>query len=165
MSEVIRKATIDDKEQVEKLLFDNFGEMAVERGALDDFPYRYFVSEENGKVVALSGITDNSLFDGYEIRWTCCDKEYRHQGRVTRILKKCLDELPNDNKPVWCDAWRVRNKESCNLKSVFDNLGFKLYMVNIKVYNKLFMKVCKTCPYRNESIECHCVADLYKKER
>lgn len=165
MSETIRKAKEEDREQVDKLLFDNFGEMAVERGALDEFPACYTVSEEDGKVVAMSGIIgDHSLFDGYEVGWTCCDKDYRRQGRITRILKKCLDELPNDSIPVWCDSWKVRNKE-CNLKSVLDNLGFKLYMVNVMVYNKLFMKVCRTCPYKDESEECHCVANLYKKER
>lgn len=119
------------------------------------------------KIIAISGIVDksDSLYNGYEISWTCCEEEYRHRGIVTNILKQCIEKLPNDGIPLYCDCWRINFNDKINLHSTMKNLGMKLFFVNVAVYNKDYTSVCKTCPYRNDSEKCHCVVDLYKKDR
>ena len=162
----IRKATLSDVSQIKELFFKCFGEMAERRGALKSLD-NYIVAEDNSKIVAISGIVDksDSLYDGYEVAWTCCDEEYRHKGIVTNILKQCIEKLPDDGVPVYCDCWRVNFNEKTNLDSTMKNLGMKLFYINIAVYNKDYISVCRTCPYRNDSERCHCVMDLYRKER
>ena len=161
-----RKASILDKDNIKELLFKHFGEMAEKRGALDRIDF-YTVAEINNEIVAISGIIppEFSLFNGYEITWTCCKEEYRHKGIVTEILKRCLSELPNDGLPLYCDCWRINFNKDINLSSTMRNLEMKQFFVNVMVYNKQYSVACNTCPYRNESEQCHCSTDLYKKDR
>lgn len=163
---IFRKVTESDIEQIKALLFKCFGEMAEKRGALKCLE-KYLVAEDNGKIIAISGIVNksDSLYNGYEIAWTCCEEEYRHKGIVTNILKRCIEKLPNDGAPLYCDCWRVNFNDKINLHSTMKNLGMKLFFVNVAAYNKDYTAVCKTCPYRNDSERCHCVVDLYKKDR
>ena len=114
---LFRKTTENDRVQLEKLFQECFGDMAKKNGALSWIEGRYVVAELHTdctskevnfppKIVAVSGILglEHSDYNGYEITWTCTTKEYRKQGLVVEILKRCENELPDDEIPLYCDC-------------------------------------------------------------
>lgn len=161
----IRNAINSDKEQLRELFKECFGNMAENNGALSWIEGRYKVAEVDDRIVAVSGILpiEYSDYNGYEITWTCTTKDFRKQGLQVEILKQCLDELPDDNIPLYCDCWRVKDKNKINLHSVMKYLGMHEVLRNRINRKYPHSKDCNGCPYASEN--CFCCGDLYMKLR
>lgn len=172
---LIKNATNSDKDQIERLLYKCFGSMAKDKGTLDWIEGQYVVAvsyekqkptdEARQKIVALSGILplEKSAFNGYEITWTCTDENYRRRGLITKILRLCENQLPNDHKPLYCDCWRIGNKENKNIAGLMNKLGMQEVIWAMEHYIYPHAKICMDCPYRHKG--CACSIDLYMKER
>lgn len=161
-----------DKEQIRELLKENFGLMAENRGALSFIKGRYMVAihtssmeDECPKIVAVTGIlpVEKSDYAGYEVTWTCTSKEHRHKGLITKMLKYCESQLPNDGIPLYCDCWRIAYNEKVNMYSVMQNMHMhEILQGRIKRVSP-HSKDCADCIYAEEGCFCH--GDLYMKER
>lgn len=79
------------------------------------------------------------------------------------ILKQCLDELPDDNIPLYCDCWRIKDNDKINLHSVMKYLGMHEVLKNRINRKYPHSKDCNGCPYESEN--CFCCGDLYMKLR
>ena len=177
LSNVLFRNAVDaDLDQLSELFKQNFGEMAEYKGALDFIVNRYIVAElyadlnndfvnKDKKIIAVSGIVppEKSIFDGYEISWTCTNPNYRKQGLITTILNICEKQLPNDGIPLYCDCWRIGNNSDINLVSVMKYLGMHEVVRSREFYKYPFCKSCNYCLYAKDG--CFCYVDLYMKER
>ena len=153
---------------VKSLLTESFGGIAESRGALDKNILKYYklVLDED-VLVSLTGIvpSDYSVFDGYEVSWTCTSPKYRNGGICTELLRKCILELPDDGIPVFCDCWRFPGCQ-INLLGPMLNNGFRLLVPEASVFSTKFSKICKSCPYEHRGeFGCKCYTDIWKLER
>lgn len=170
---LIREATEADREQIERLFQEGFGNIANRNGALSCIEGQYAVAElhkhyigsdDESEIVAVSGIRDldHSDFKGYEINWTCTTKEYRKQGLIVQILKKCMDSLKDDGMPLYCDCWKV-GANDISMKSVMKHLGMHKVVAERIKRDYSYSTDCSGCPYEDE--ECFCCVDLYMRNR
>lgn len=160
---LVRPIESKDIAQVKVLLRKSFGCLVIQENAFYPIMGRYIVAVDGDKVAGVSGITDKSPFNGYEIDWTCVDEKYRHKGIMIDILKYAIDRLPYNHIPVYCSCWRIRDNEEINLHSSMKALGFELCQKAHKALIKGEYKACIDCPYSCES--CYCFCDLYKLRR
>lgn len=174
---IIRNATEADKDQIEALFIECFGNIAHGSGALDrGVEGRYTVAEIRKvctnmnvkfapKIVAVSGIVpvEFSNLNGYEVTWTCTTEEHRKKGLIVQILNDCIQRLPNDHKPIYCSCWRVKDNQKVALSSVMTHLGFRQVLREHKKYVRPHFRYCAKCPHESEG--CYCCEDLYIRER
>lgn len=156
MSITYRKSTFDDREKIDKLLKSCFGDRS-KYGALDDIDGRYLLAFDGDELIAMTGLSTASAFNGYEIDWTCVSPTYRHNGFITNMIKDCIDGI---QKPIYCSCLRLPNKEKINLNHAMNVLGFQLIIKNYKTYDSKHMKACNDCIYRKDK-QCVCHEDLY----
>lgn len=162
---IIRDIKQSDKEELRKLFKSCFGNIAEINGSLDHLESRYKVAIEDDKIIAVSGIlpVEQSNYQGYEITWTCCDTAYRGKGYITAILRKCLNELPDDKIPLYCSCWRIQSNPFINMIYVMRSLGFKEVSRNRLNYIHGHSKECIDCLYNCD--KCFCCEDLWKLDR
>lgn len=159
---VLRDAIPEDRPKVQKVLEECFGSYFMIGQGLDVVGKHYKVIEVGNRVVAFSGILPptQTTFDGYEISWTGCLQEYRKHGYITKIIKACLEEIPNDGMPVYCSCWRVKDNSYINLHGVMQGLGFKEIerATNpLRITDNNYQ--CIGCV--NNCADCYCYNDLY----
>ncbi len=166
---IIRKAENNDKNELERLFLECFGQLAIKEGALKYIENRYTVAETNHgnkkKIVAVSGIIpiEKSSFQGYEITWTCTSKDYRERGLIVKIIEECESKLIDDHIPLYCDCWRIKDNDRINMFYVMQKLGMH-EVINSRIKRKkTHCKSCEKCIYDSEG--CFCYGDLYMKER
>ena len=160
MNIVFRRAIPEDLEQIKDLLHKSFG-FEEYTTALNIFGNSYWVAEDDGIIVAITGIVDNEFcnyVNGYEITWTCTAKEYRRKGIMTDLLRIVINNDRFEDKPIYCSAWRFKGKE-INLKSILKELGFELLYEGRTYYKYPLYKVCEVCVEGKDG--CVCYEDLY----
>ena len=153
---------------LKSLLSESFGRIAEIRGALNRDILKYYqIVLDDETPVAVTGIVPSefSMFDGYEVSWTCTSPRYRGNGICTELLRKCILNLPKDGIPVFCDCWRFPGKQ-INLFSAMQSNGFQLLVPEASVFSTKFSKLCVSCTYRQDGeLSCKCYTDVWKLDR
>lgn len=90
MNITYRNSTENDIDQIDTLLKICFGDRA-KYGALDRIKDRYILCFDDDNLIAMTGLSILSDFNGYEIDWTCVHPDYRHSGLITGMIRKCMD--------------------------------------------------------------------------
>lgn len=156
MDGIIRYSRYWDKIEIENLIEDSFGSRGC-FGVMENISGRYLVYELNGNIVAMTGLTSDTVYkDGLEIDWTCTAEEHRGKGIMRMLFKKLLKDVEDR---VYCSCWKIRDNKAPNLKSIMDEFGFKCILEPRVKYDYRY-----NCPveYCSEySLECYCSEDLY----
>lgn len=159
MSKVIRRSTINDIEAIDRLIKESFGDR-YKFNILANIENRYLVYEIDDMVVTMTGLSENTDFkDGFEIDWTCTDKEHRRMGIMHELFTELLSNVKHK---VYCSCWRVGTNEYPNLKSLMDAFGFRCV-----VESRLKSDFRYNCPVEDcvyQSKDCCCYEDLYIRE-
>ena len=152
-----------------KFLFDeSFGRLTEVRGLLNKDILRHYRLVFDGEVpVAVTAVlpAEQSMFNGYEVGWTCTNQRYRGSGICTELLRECISGLPEDGIPVFCNCWRFPGKQ-VGLFNAMQGNGFQLLVPEASVFSSKFSKLCSSCPYRQDGeTSCRCYADVWRLER
>lgn len=160
-----RKSTTKDTKNMIELLNKCFGAYPWKfKNALDDLNGRYLLAFNEDKLVAMSGITTKSIYTSYEIDWTCTDPNFQGKGIMTELLTRLINNLPKDEKPVYCSCWRFGWEEKVNMFKVMERIGAVEVVHNENSVLAPIRMECTECAYAREK-ECTCYTDLYKLER
>ena len=158
---MIRKSTEADKAQIQKLIEMCFGVRKDDVYAnLDGRYYLYFADD---KLVAMSGISLVSDYNGAEVDWTCTHPEYRNKGYMQAIFTEMFKDIDFD---VYCSCWRVLGRDYVNLYTLMDMFGFKEVVrdrVHWKIPHNCNNKTKAACSY-STGIGCECYGDLYLRK-
>ena len=154
-----RYSTVGDADAINGLIERHFG-LRKECGALEALDGRYLLAFDGDRLVALTGISGDTQFDGLEVDWTCCDEAYRHHGLITDMLRRCLKGADRD---VYCSCWHEQGHEHVNLHHAMSELGFELLLKQCRAYKAPYYKACIACARYHDGIACECTEDLYVK--
>lgn len=158
---MIRKSTVHDKKRIKQLMQTCFGD----RNNLEPYKNldgRYYLYFLDDKLVAMTGITEDSEYGALEIDWTCTLPEYRHKGFQQLLFREVLRDT---DMPVYCSCWRLPGEE-VNLKSLMSMFGFEEVVhsrVHWKVPHNCFRDYEGGCTYCT-GIGCECYEDLFVRE-
>lgn len=98
----IRYSTYADKGQINELINLSFGNKAQ---ALENIEGRYLVYTLDDKIVAMTGLSSNTLYNnGLEIDWTCTHPDFRQKGYMQELFRELLKDVKTD---VYCSCWRL----------------------------------------------------------
>jgi predicted GNAT family N-acyltransferase len=155
-----RSSVTDDKEDITALLSTCFGDRE-KYGAVDDLEGRYLLACDEDKIVAMTGlIQDSPDYNGNEIDWTCVLPEYRGLGLITTMMR---DLLKLQTADVYCSCLRIGDNERINMYYAMQEFGFQCVVKEHKKFNILYDKVCLDCIHKNNKT-CFCAEDLYVKQ-
>lgn len=153
---MVRLSNENDKQALKELLGVCFG-CIHDKNALN---HKYYVYEEKGKIVAMSGL----VYDCHDltlwVNWTCTHPSYRHKGYMHAIFTEMLKDVDED---VQCSCWRLPYKDKINLYNVITSFGFVEDVLSNRTHEAQ-NRTCK-CPerdcvcYRGEF--CKCYEDLW----
>lgn len=153
----IRYSKESDSENIESLVLKCFGPRP-EYGVIDNLQGRYLVVIEDGKLVAMSGLSSKTIYpNGVEVDWTCVDPDYRNKGIMKELFKRLV---ASTDENIYCSCWRVGDNEHVNLYKHMKMFGFEKIMDSIKHYTKGVL--CFDCPCRQN--DCTCYEDLYLRK-
>lgn len=121
----LRWANVFDRDDIIRIVKRNFGDRKSINGFMDirDF----VVAVDDGRVIGLSGIErDDKYIPGWELHYTCVDREYRGQGVCKALVMMVLAECKNRGiSRLYWSAWRVGSKDLPNAFYAMKALGFK----------------------------------------
>lgn len=118
---------------------------------------RYLLAYDGTKLIAMTGINHDTIYNGAEVDWTCVHSDYRGQGIITSMLRGLLTDITED---VYCSCWHEHNNSRVNLHHAMETLGFNLVLEGNKRASYLTHKACKQC-CKCMGTECQCSEDLY----
>lgn len=73
--------------------------------ALENIEGRYLVYTLDDKIVAMTGLSSNTLYNnGLEIDWTCTHPDFRQKGYMQELFRELLKDVKTD---VYCSCWRL----------------------------------------------------------
>ena len=126
MEIIYRKAIEQDKEGINKILKENFGDNHVlDKVYQEDDKYSY-VAIDDEKVVGYVNVTIiyNEIKKEYwaKLNYVCVDKDYRHQGIATALLQE-LEK--NEKKAKYFELTCRRERE--NAHKLYNKLGYEQY--------------------------------------
>ena len=126
MEIIYRKAIEQDKEGINKILKENFGDNHVlDKVYQEDDKYSY-VAIDDEKVVGYVNVTIiyNEIKKEYwaKLNYVCVDKDYRHQGIATALLEE-LEK--NEKKAKYFELTCRRERE--NAHKLYNKLGYEQY--------------------------------------
>ena len=151
-----RYSTEDDKEGIQKLILSKFG---VREQALDNLDDRYLLAVYNNEIVAMTGISNKSSYNGLEVDWTCVADGFTGRGLITRMLYSLLKDVKAD---VYCSCWGYKDNP-INLRYAMDALGFKPVIVHRLQASTDYYNCADICTRKRDGI-CSCYEDLYMRE-
>lgn len=154
------KATKQDIKEIKNLYLKFFTNDEVEDLNFED-ENTFYICKEDNKIVAVSQIIkpEDTIYNGYEIGYTCTDLNYRKKGISTTLISNMIKDIPNGTN-IFGSCWRIRNND-INMKSVMRILDFKLVQQSRVWYDSNYNKDCCTCPMREDNKVCKCYEDLY----
>lgn len=153
-----RKSKESDLEQIKNLIETCFGDRTA-YFVYYNLDERYSLAFDDNKLIAMTGITDDCVYDGLEVDWTCVHPDYRHLGLVTDMLRELIPS--NCDKDIYCSCWKTSDK--INLYHAMKEFGFELSVENYRTYESN-SEACKICVNNGKIENCHCSEDLYIKK-
>jgi predicted GNAT family N-acyltransferase len=157
---IYRRSTQQDYIAIDKLLKSCFGDRA-KYGALDNLENRYLLAFDGDKLIAMTGLCNNSpVFFGAEIDWTCMLPEYRGKGIVVNMIKEIIKDCTTD---IYCSCLRLHNNSKINLHHSMQALGFECVGKSYKTFDSRYHKACDDCIYKLDG-PCACYEDLYLRK-
>ena len=163
-----RKSKENDRDGLADLFAENFGALALNGGALQPIAGRYWVAvDDDGAIVAATGILPlkKSDYKGYEVTWTCTREQHRGKGLIVAMLQKAEAELPDDNLPLYCSCWRIRDNPEINMASVMKHMNMREVLRDRYRRQSAHNACCRGCPLSAKTKDCYCSEDLYMKDR
>lgn len=151
----IRYSTEDDLNSIKTLIESRFG---VRDDAYTNLNNRYILLFNDKKLICMTGCNISALYKGYEIDWTCIDKNEEGKGYITRILTEAIK--PYLNKDIYCSCLHLHNKDKINLYYSMNKLGFKCVIPQQIQYNSLYCNCKNKCKFYSGK-NCHCCEDTY----
>ena len=153
----IRYSRADDEKEILKLMDKCFGPRP-DAHATANLPGRYLVAVKKGKIVAMTGLNTNTIYEnGVELDWTCTDPEHRGCG----IMQELMDRIvASTDENIYCSCWRIDGSEKVNLHKHMKLFGFEKIMSDVKHYACGI--VCRECPWKHS--DCECYEDLYLRK-
>ena len=158
---MIRKSNIFDKQGITDLINAAFGDR-TERDFLSNIENgRYFVYELEGKIIAMTGLSNDTVHTGYEIDWTCTHPDYRRNGVMHELFAEMLKDIVNVN--IYCSCWRIHDRDKINLYKLMKDFGFVCIASDYKSCNftNCGCRNVRDCVYYIKN--CKCYEDLYMK--
>lgn len=147
----------EDCNDILSLLLMCFGSKITSE-VIENIENRYLLAYYDNELVAMTGLSEDTDFDGFEIDWTCCRPDYRRRGIISDMLGIVLKSVKSD---VYCKCLRTYQNEYANLHSIMTKYGFICVKRNYKEFHISNDIICDICPYKNDNIECVCYEDLY----
>lgn len=149
-----RFSTEEDKEIIERLLALKFG---TRDGSLLNLNGRYYLAfNELGELVAMTGISSNTKFNGLEVDWTCTHDDYIRKGVITDMIRVLIKDVKED---VYCSCWRW-DGQPINLRHTMVTLGFMPVLVPRIAQSTQYSNCAGICTHYNGGV-CKCFEDLY----
>ena len=143
-----------DADGVVKLMEQRFG---VREDVLVNLPGRYYLAiDSNNEIVAMTGLSRNTKYNGLEIDWTCVDYRYCNRGLITHMIRTLIT---NVDKDVYCSCWRISSKP-INLRHAMITLGFTPAIIGRVSQSTEFCNCGNKCVVYNGGI-CKCYEDLW----
>lgn len=159
----IRKSQVSDKTAIGLLMERCFGACDYE-DVFDDVEGRYLLFEYEGRIIAMTGLTSNTDYDGLEIDWTCTLPEYQCQGIMQELFSSLLLDV---HKNIYCSAWQIPSMQKANLHDLLIKFGFHKVKDAVKMHfsnKEQRSSDCRNgCPYWND-VKCNCQENLYLRE-
>lgn len=158
---MIRYSRVSDKAELHELLGMCFGD----RDTFEPLEYlagRYLLYIENGKIVAMTGLSTKTVLDGLEVDWTCTHPAYRGRGYMSALFDRLVNITDED---IYCSCWKTPDSEEVNMKKIMDNYGFLVVKENYKVSegtHKYSFCNRQGCVEYKEN--CRCTEDLYLRQ-
>lgn len=160
--DLIRKSTQSDKAEIRELMHTCFGDRDdVE--AYSNLNGRFLLYVSNGRIVAMTGLVYSKKYNAFKVDWTCTHPRFRHRGYMQVLFTKMLE---NVDYPIYCNCWRLQNKDRVNLQTIMDMFDFK-EVIAPRVTQKVphtchrnFAGGCINCTGEN----CTCYEDLYLRK-
>ena len=140
---------------------------------------RYLIAEttthdqnNQGNIVAITGLYYSDEYKAYELDWTCTHPLYRQLGIMTELLRRVCNYTDEE---IYCSCWRWSNKSEINLASLMKKFNFhEVLKPRVTWDTQHNCKVaCKHCIGKNfgrteEQIAqgtCRCYEDLYMRPK
>lgn len=158
-----RRSTGNDLQGIQNIFGSSFGTRNVyDPNYLRDTENgRYLLALDDDIVIGMTGIIDSGMYNGYELDWTCLDKNYRGQGIMTTMIQLELSRVGSVD--VYCACWAGINDAVVHMHHAMDTLGFKLVIPSKVIYNSEHTSWCKKeCIKYKEG--CICREDLYLRK-
>lgn len=147
----------EDCNDILSLLLMCFGSKIMP-DAIENIENRYLLAYCDNKLIAITGLSDDTYFGGVEVDWTCCHPDYRCRGIISDMLGIVLKSAKND---VYCKCLRTYQNEYANLHSIMIKYGFTCVKRNYKEFHISKGIICDVCLYKNNDMSCICYEDLY----
>lgn len=147
----------EDCNDILSLLLICFGSK-ITSNAIANIENRYLLSYCDNELIAMTGVSNDTQFDGVEIDWTYCHPDYRCKGIISDMLGVVLRFVKND---VYCRCLRTYQDEYANLHNIMMKYGFTCVKRKYKEFHISKCIMCDVCPYKNDGISCICYEDLY----
>ena len=155
---MIRLSKESDKQQIQQLIETCFGDR-LNKKYLDNLDGRYYVIELDNKIVAMTGLCNNTKFkDGVEIDWTCTHPDFRNRGLMHKLFTKIINLT---NKNIYCSCWKLPEKDYVELGSLMKSFSFNCIS---EAYITCDLSKCKFNNKKgcaNYRPNCKCQEDLY----
>ena len=160
----IRRSCAEDTWQIQRLIYNCFGD----RNNKDPFSGiedgRYRVAVHNGLVIAMTGISNSSDYNGWEVDWTCTDQQYRGQGIMHALFKEELACVPVD-VDVYCSCWAVGEDAHIHLKYLMQDFGFEEVLhARVSWVSTDHDDICYRGCIMRKGERCTCREDLYVRK-
>ena len=153
-----RMSTDADRENISSLIELKFGDR-TRYHVLDNLEGRYFIAINNdGVIVAMTGLNFSNEYNGPEIDWTCVADDYTNKGLITYMISKVIS---NYNGDIYCSCWR--NYHSViNLRNAMSKNGFVPVLVPRLNFSTDYYNCKDICvKYKPINGVCTCCEDLY----
>lgn len=162
---IIRKSTVEDEPEIRSVIERCFGNRD-KTDVYDNLDDRYYLYVVDNKIVAMTGITSQTLYPGLEVDWTCTLPEYRHSGYMRALFKIMITDFEREHKDIFCSCWRWPPNKYVNLHTLMDRFDFKEV-----VHDRIHAIVPYNC--ERQCVEgcihysgngCECYEDLYMRK-
>lgn len=155
-----RKSKLEDKDKIEELLSLRFGKRPNALKRLED---RYYLCFDGETLVAMTGLCkhqEDTIYNGYEIDWTCVRPGYEGLGIISSMVKFVVDL---ESKDIYCSCWKWDKNAKVNLHSAMEACGFEK-VIDSKIHHSA--KHCRDCKEVciRYTPDCECWEDLYLRK-
>lgn len=148
----------NDLDSIKKLIESRFG---VRETAYTDLNDRYLLLFDDEKLIGMTGCNLSPLYNGYEIDWTCIQKEYEGHGYMSKLMEQAIKNYLKYD--IYCSCLHMSNKKEINLKHIMDKLNFQCCIEKRIQFNSKYIN-CKNICIIDKNENCNCWEDLYVRK-
>lgn len=114
---LIRYSKTSDKEEIKELLLSCFNTSSNEQAVnenynkkceycsmyiLEDIENKFIVCEEDSRIVGLTWVSYDTIYNGLEIGLSCVAQDYRNRGYMTKLIDRALKIENKECSDIYC---------------------------------------------------------------